>query len=532
MNATSDRVAARAARAVDSEPAMRGKSAPARLGLFRYSPLLLLILIVIADGGQRADPDLWGHLRFGQAALASGRLAPVDSYSYTAAGASWRNHEWLTEVIMAFAYDHLGVVGLKIWKLLCVAATIIFLAAGLAETGAPPAYQFNILTIAAVALTPQMEFRPQLYTFAFFAAMLALLGRHLRRGRAPLWVTVPLMALWANLHGGFIIGCVTLAAYAGAVAIVDLRDSAGLGRGPRLGGLALAALAATLANPYGVGIWRTVLRALRNPATRRAVNDWHPLAFAIMEQWRANHAGVVYFLCAIGLIAATAIAFAMTPRAGDFPLAVIAAIMSVAAFVAVRNLPLAVIACAAPLAGHAASLVGRGGADDPARSGVNPWIAGAAALALAWYAGILSDRIPMDIPYPAGAVGFMRRHSLRGNILNDFGWGEYLIWHMEPGSKVFIDGRYDTVYSYALINQYLAFRFALPGAQKVIDGWPHDFVMIAPETPPFPLMNRDRAWKLIFLDGDAALFARANGSAAGVTPQIDPALEPKPGYFP
>ncbi len=58
--------------------------------------------------------------------------------------------------------------------------------------------------------------------------------------------------------------------------------------------------------------------------------------------------------------------------------------------------------------------------------------------------------------------------ALRGNILDEFGWGEYLIWHLEPGSKVFIDGRYDSVYSEAIVNQYLDLDLGHPDGLEVL----------------------------------------------------------------
>src|SRR5437016_262903 len=60
----------------------------------------------------------------------------------------------------------------------------------------------------------------------------------------------------------------------------------------------------------------------------------------------------------------------------------------------------------------------------------------------------------------------------------EFGWGEYLIWHAVPADKVFFDGRYDTVYPFKLIRDYLEFYFNEPGAAAVLDSYPHDFVLI------------------------------------------------------
>jgi len=81
----------------------------------------------------------------------------------------------------------------------------------------------------------------------------------------------------------------------------------------------------------------------------------------------------------------------------------------------------------------------------------------------------------------------MQRHGLTGNVLNDFNWGGYLIWHLTPASKVFIDGRYDTVYSITEINDYLLFYFDRPGGSRVLSAYPHDFVLIPPRSAAFHL---------------------------------------------
>jgi hypothetical protein len=130
--------------------------------------------------------------------------------SYSVFGKPWHNHEWLSELLMALPYDRLGVVGLKIWKAACSAATVLFLSAGLAETGASVMMQLGTLAIAASALMVQMQFRPQIFTFLLFAAQMAIVARHNYRWTGQLWLIVPMMALWADLHGGFIIGIAAL----------------------------------------------------------------------------------------------------------------------------------------------------------------------------------------------------------------------------------------------------------------------------------------------------------------------------------
>lgn len=245
--------------------------------LFRYGPMLIVVALAIADSKRLADPDLWGHVRFGQAVLASGHVPATDPYSYSVPGHPWLNHEWLAEVLMAFAYTHLGILGLKLLKLVCSAATVVLLAAALAETGAPVFWQFAALAVISASVAPEIQFRPQMFTFALFAATVALLARHCYRGRARLWLMFPIMALWANLHGGFIMGLAALGAYATIGLIEDLIRGRSAAQSIWLMLLVPAVSIATLLNPYGFEMWLVVVRALHNSRTGTVILDWWPL---------------------------------------------------------------------------------------------------------------------------------------------------------------------------------------------------------------------------------------------------------------
>jgi hypothetical protein len=525
--------------AVDAPPA---EIAIRRISLLHYAPAFVLLLIVVADCGMYPDPDLWGHLRFGQAALASGHVVTADTYSYSAANAVWLNHEWLTEIVMALAYNGLGVVGLKLWKFACVAATMVSIALAMAETGASPSIQLNLLALAALAMVPQNQFRPQLFTFMLFAAMLALLARDNYRGRAPLWIVVPVMALWGNLHGGFIVGIATLAIYTIVAGGQDLITGRGPRRALRLGLIMLAGTLATLISPYGIDAWRVVLNALRHYRAQPIIADWQPLLHAMAGQWRIDPPTVIFFVSGIAIMAAFVLTFVRAPQGplpasekarpsiDDLPLVAIALTMSVAAFAAVRNMPLAVIACMPPLAHHAQLIVERrhhrGLSQNPLatsalapsrddRSGTSSWLVIFIAIVVAIFAGLFSRRLVVDPhEYPIGAVAFMRMHGINGNILDDFGWGEYLIWHLEPQFKVFIDGRYDTVYPTKVIDQFLDFINARPDSLSILHAYPHDLVLIPAKAPVVPLMKSQRGWTLVYRDPVAVLFARSNSAAA------------------
>jgi hypothetical protein len=513
--------------------AARIEIAPPAVSLMRYAPAAVLIAVLLADSNRHSDPDLWGHLRFGQVFIAGRQLLHHDTYSYSAAGHRWRDHEWLAEVVMAAVYNAAGVAGLKLWKFACTATALLFVADTEASTGAPPTIQLAVLFAAACGFLLQAQLRPQMFSFVLLGALLALLARDNYRRGAQLWLAVPLMALWANLHGGFFIGIASLAVYCAVAALCDVGAGAGWRRGARLSLLAIAGAAATLINPYGVGMWETVAHALRNPYTRNVVNDWQPLWWAMLAQWHATPSGVVLYLAVIVMVAALGVALAAAPRADDLPLVAVAAMLALAAFLSVRNMALAAMAVSGPLARHLAVLRARhAGACGPA-----PWRPAshfamlALACVMAISGGLFSRRLAPDRGYPSAALAFMNAHGLHGNVLNEFGWGEYLIWHAAPADKVFIDGRYDTVYPFKVIRDYLEFYFDEPGAGAVLDSYPHDFVLIGLRAPARRLMERRRDWRLLYRDEDALLYAPASAPAASL-PGLPATATTLPGRFP
>jgi hypothetical protein len=481
--------------------------------LLRYSPAFLAFIIVAADAGRWADPDLWGHLVFGRLILMHGHLPPRDIYSYSAAGLPWHDHEWLSEDVLALCWSGLGVVGLKLMKFAATAATVTLLAMGAAETGAPIALQMVVLMAAALGLAPMMQFRPQLFDFVALSGLLLLLVRDSYRRAGRLWLAIPIFALWANMHGGFFVGLAALAVYTAVIALEDFVAGDGLGRAMRLGGVTAACALATLLNPDGIGNWFTVMHTMRNPLTRAMIGEWQPLLFKIAEEWHKSPKTAINFALVIVPFAALAVCFAIRPRGRDLALVAIAAMMGVAACLAVRNMALAVIASVAPLCRHGALALEATRFGDPAplapRKRSSEWLVGAIALLMAFETGLFSRHLPDGYPQPRGAVEFMQAHGLHGNVLDDFGWGEYLIFHLAPQSKVFIDSRYDMVYPQAVLSDYLDFFLVRPRAAAVLAAWPHDFVLLRTASPSYAFMLAQPGWRSVYRDKTAALFARA-----------------------
>jgi hypothetical protein len=376
---------------------------------------------VIADAGRWADPDLWGHLAFGRLILMHRHLPVRDIYSYSAAGLPWHDHEWLSEVVLALCWNRFGVVGLKLMKLAATAATMTLLSMGAGETGAPIPLQLVVVTTGAVALAPMMQFRPQLFDFVALSALLLLLARDSYRRAGRLWIAIPMFALWANLHGGFIVGLAALAMYRAVIAIEYFVVGDGLGRAMHVGGVTAGCVLATLLNPDGIGNWVTVIHTMRNPLTRGVISEWQPLLFKMAELWQQSPGTAINFAVVIVPLAALAVCFVVRPRGGDLALVAIAAMMGVAAYLAVRNMALAVIASVAPLCRHAALALestrfGNGAPSVP-RTRFHEMLVGAIAITLALSTGLLAQPARRLSPAPRRGPIHARARAARQRIV-------------------------------------------------------------------------------------------------------------------
>ncbi len=517
-------------------PEETGRSAATSSSLFRFSPALILMTAAIADGLRFADLDLWGHLRFGQAMLRMGALVHREPYSYSAAGHIWNNHEWLSELVMAAVYNYGGVTGLILLKFACAFALTILLAAVLAETAAPPLLQFIVLAISMLVIGPQLQFRPHLFTFVLLATLMWMLSRDAYRRSGRLWIAVPMFVLWANLHGGFIVGIAALGTYTAVSALQDVLAGQGIKRALGLSVITLGSAFATLATPYGVATWATVAHSLFDPYAHMAVIEWRPLLVVIAGRWRAGLVWPPILETGLVLMAVTAMSWVVTIEATDMPLVAVSAMMDVSALLSARNLPLAMIAGVAPLARHATLVAHRRWP----RFGLQPmprlpWPVQAVVAAMSVFVllrtGLLSGQLRPDLSYPSGACAFMQQHGIKGHILNEYNWGGYLIWHVEPQSRIFIDSRCETAYPDAIIRRYLEFRYNLPGGAGVLDQFPNDLVLIKAASEARTLMESRKDWTLIYSDDVAVLYART-GSAATHLPGVPARGAAPPPTFP
>lgn len=393
---------------------------------------LYLIGVLALVAQTRADPDLWGHVRFGQDILASGSIPRTASYSFTA-DQPWVNHEWLAEVAMAASYKA-GTPGLI--ALLAVVTAVTFLAVALVvrRAGVRGPVAVILLGVAVLGASFQlMTVRPQLFSMVLLPLLLLVLSVAERRGVVLLAVP-PLFALWANLHGGWIVGLGVLGVWVAAGAV------RGVIAPLQAAGTVTGAAVATLCNPYGHGLWVFLLETVRVGRTD-------------IEEWQAIWESPLHVLpWALSLVV---LAYGCARMRGEcwrtLP-AIALALLSMRVARLEGFFALAAVALAAP--GYRD--VGRPFRLDRGPTRGELLFAGVLCLAGVGAAAHAASRTATCLPLmtdrefgtpEAEAVLFMSENGLRGGLLSWFDYGQYAIWHLAPGIRVSYDGRRETVYS-------------------------------------------------------------------------------------
>ena len=254
-----------------------------------------------------ADPDLWGHLRFGEDILMMGDVPRTDPYSYLTGGQAWINHEWLAEAIFFWVYDHGGAAGLIVFKVALCLAALIAIFRKLLEDGLSYA-RASIITIwvTLLILPGVSSIRPQIFTYVLFLLLLLILQRQ-RAAAKPIWWIPIIFLFWVNLHGGFLAGMAALLVWMGIrlVSGVMRLDHSWRKELPYVFTV-LVAMIALLVNPYGSGLLSFLLRP--ETVMRPEIMEWGSLEIF------SNYGG---FLLALIVFSGVCLWFSQE-KAGDF----------------------------------------------------------------------------------------------------------------------------------------------------------------------------------------------------------------------
>lgn len=420
---------------------------PAALPLLAALAVSLPFLLRVS-----ADPDLWWHVRTGELILERAGLPDADPFSFTAAGAPWINHEWGTDVLLAAVYRLGGDRALVLLRMLLFVTTMALLARLIHDRFPHPLGLVALLLGAVDMVSFFLNLRPHTFTYLLVLALLAAADAHRRGSRRALWAWPPLMVLWVNLHGGFVLG-LAVAAFAASALLLRRNAGAEPERGRVLLAGGLTALAPLL-NPYGPRLFGYLAQELGGDHSM--VLEWLPIA---------RVPGLAGTFLAFTLLPLAALLVA--PRAQRFEQVALWLLATVATWRHGRFLVLLALAGTLVLASALGELWPRltaGGRRRLVAALGRPAWAAALCLAIAAVGAVriardLAEhrlRLPIDTThYPVLAVEFLKAHDLGPNLALRLDWGGFAIWHLWPDYRVSADGRNLTVYDAGEIDAQL-----------------------------------------------------------------------------
>ena len=442
-----------------------------------------------------ADPDLWGHVAFGRDIINTFELPVNDPYSFTA-DRPWVNHEWLSEVLMALAHQVAGPTGLSILKLMLLLTTFVLVMKELKARGVPPINRDVIAIVCLVgSLTLTRTVRPQTFSLLCAALLVMAIRRADERPRA-LWTIPVLMAVWANLHGGWLVGMGILS-IAALDRVVTLRGAARLHWAVAM----TASLVATLVTPYGVGLWLFLWRTVG--LTRADISEWQSLANLSAAHW------VPWMIVTIFAV----IAFVRDRSRRASEVVLVLALMALS-FKVWRVVPFYAVS-AAMLLGPGPRAATR---QSPRRLLPQPRdveliAVGMAAILFATGSAVVTVKNAGCIQMAGAwtpdqqAAKFIRDAGLNGRMLTWFDWGEYAIWSLSPKIRVSMDGRRETIYSDNVIAQHLAIYSGEGEWKMELGKLDPDYVWLPIKVPTLDIMEAS-GWTTIFRSQHSAVLSR------------------------
>jgi hypothetical protein len=318
------------------------------------------------------------------------------------------------------------------------------------------------------------------------------------------------MLIWANVHGGFVVGFLAWGAYLFGWAWERRRGQGLSAVGSRyvLGGI--GALLASAATPDLWNNWAAVLGNASTYVLARTAETL-PAPLGVPGTW--PFAALLFVAAAL----AVAVRRTIVPAHAAILLGFGALALAIA-----RNIPLFCLAATPILtqwARHAAEPVSRFTRLEQRISSIESGLRHSfwSPLAVLFTTVILalsaigSGRTLYNYDastFPVSAVEWIREHPPQGKMLNELNWGGYILYQLWPGHRVFIDSQSD-FYGEEFIRQYDSTMSGKEGWAALLGDWQVEWMIIAPGSGLATVARLEPEWRVSYEDATALILVRS-----------------------
>lgn len=431
-----------------------------------WSLLVVLYLLVMNAHRFLLDSDTGWHIRTGELIRQTGAIPRQDPFSFTMAGREWFAWEWLSDLLMAGLHGWRGLAGVVAGAFLVLLTTFAALYIVMIKRGAHPVIAFAVILFGAVTTVVHWLARPHLLSLLLLVVWAAVVESYRRRRTRWIYLTPLLIALWANLHGAFVVTFAVLALYAvGDWIETALRERQWFGSAVRRVSatyslVGLLSLVAALATPYGFKLYGHLWRYLNDKQLLSTIDEFQSPNFHSVD------GKLIEILLLLGAVAAV-----NALRQRCFVELGLLLLWGHLTLQSERHVTLAVVMLAPVIAQQLSRLLAEGLTRGERSGGTRAKVSRAlksfydgiaridARLTGAFvYAAVLvfviaaASSAPMSKMFaprfdpgrhPVAAADFLAAHPALGNLYTSDQWGGYLIYRLYPHTKVFVDGRSD-----------------------------------------------------------------------------------------
>jgi hypothetical protein len=466
-------------------------------------------LLLLTGNGLLNDPDTQWQITLGQWILDHRAVPETDVYSFTMRGQPWMSTQWLAQVLYAKSYAWFGWSGPVVLAAGACAATFALLARFLSQRLSNSA-TLVFVSVALALASPHILARPHVLAFPAMVAWVEGLIAAADKHRAPSFWLLPLMVLWANLHGGFVFGLVMIAPIA-LDAVVNAEAPSRRLLVLQWVAFAAAALVASCCTPYG---WNALLASQKILALGSAL--------PLITEWRAADFGTlrpfeIVLLGGIGLALFRGI---------KLPPLRILLLLGLIHMALAQGRAAEILALLAPLILAAPLAPQIGGADVAGSQGATP-ARGVlfAAVAIALVTGTLAFAsvhrfAPNTRNSPVAAVIELKKLNL-ARVFNDYDFGGYLI---ASGVAPFIDGRTELYGEKFFVDHNAASGLMEPdNLFRLLEEYKIEGTLMRTQSAATKLLDHIDGWQKVYADDVATIHVRKQGAMH----TIEPAVEPK-----
>ncbi len=479
--------------------------------------LFIGLTVFVVSFFKIADLDFWWHLRTGQIIWDQKEFQYTEIYSFTAPGRPYIDHEWLFQVIQYLVYSVGGATGIILFKCSVLATIYLLIARFLLKKGLSPWIVVTLLLVSIAGGHSRFLERPEIFTELLLVCCYLLLHKYVEtKNWKYLPGVIPVILVWSNIHAAVILGIIL--------------------QGTFIAGLILERIVKRFGYPvfYDTGK-RELVALFLLLLTSVIVTGFNPNGFAILkvpfeltgiidsgllnnQEWQQPSPWRFPFFY-LGLLFVFSL-FIMNAGKIHFVHLLFGAFLGYISLKYVRNVALFSMFMPILIWPYLSGILVRW----------KPAMAALSVAALYWLIGLSPFEFGTgEASYlPDQIVKFTKEKNLKGSMLNSYAFGGYLIWHVFPERKIFIDGRNEVFLP--LLHEIVKVRADSRLWKKFLDKYEIEYALLnyfdeLEEVVAFDSQNRPirtyapfssthfprSRWALIYWDDDGMIFVKRNG---------------------